>query len=319
MSGIQDRISNYAETSNRGGEPIFRFEDGAARVARGLGWFSIGLGLAELISPALIGRITGARNHRGLIRAYGVREIAAGVGILSGKQTATWLWGRVAGDAMDLASLGNVMQSSGERSRKATLGAVAVAGVTALDIWCASQLSSRDLGSSEYNSHAEASMIVNRSPAECYSTWRNFESLPRFMSYIQSVRATGDRTWHWVGRTAEGGPRVEWDAELTEDNPNQRIAWRTLPGSDFRQSGSVEFEAAPGGRGTIVRASMDYAATGVALAAAAATLLGKHPEQMIRKQLRRFKQAVETGEVITTEGQSAGRRNSVTWLDRIAR
>src|SRR5438270_1516565 len=72
------------------------------KLAKGLGWFSIGLGVAELVAPKTIARLVGSRNHSSLIRAYGVREIAAGVGILTTPKPSGWLWTRVAGDVVDL-------------------------------------------------------------------------------------------------------------------------------------------------------------------------------------------------------------------------
>src|SRR4051794_13144813 len=81
------------------------------RVARGLGWFSIGLGAAELIAPSFIARLIGSRNHRSLIRVYGLRELAAGAGILASREPAGWLWSRVAGDIVDLASFTGLLAS----------------------------------------------------------------------------------------------------------------------------------------------------------------------------------------------------------------
>jgi hypothetical protein len=109
-------------------------------LARALGWFSIGLGLAEVLAPRHMAQLTGVP-HPGLIQAYGWREIAAGVGILSSKRPAGWLWTRVAGDALDLATLGAAMAEGNGDAGKARVAAAAVAGVTALDVLCGMQLS----------------------------------------------------------------------------------------------------------------------------------------------------------------------------------
>src|SRR5690349_5770604 len=82
------------------------------RLLNGLGWFSIGLGLSEVFAPRKVAKLIGVRDRpatRKLLRSYGLREIAAGVGILSQSRPTTWLWGRVAGDLVDLASLGSAM------------------------------------------------------------------------------------------------------------------------------------------------------------------------------------------------------------------
>jgi len=282
------------------------------RVARGLGWFSIGLGAAELLAPGMIARVAGSRNHKSLMRMYGLRELAAGVGILATSRPAPWLWARVAGDMLDLASLGSVAADARNGPGKALFSIASVAGVTVLDVCTAAKLSE-----STGISRAEANMIIGLPPEECYRFWRNFENLPRFMTYLETVRSTGGSASHWVAR-GPGGARIEWDAEIVDDVPNQRIAWRSREGSEVYHAGSVEFQEASGGRGTIVRVQMDYGHPLRALEPVA-TLLGKDPEQMIRKELRRFKQVIETGEAITTEGQPAGRTSGATWLDRVAR
>ena len=106
-----------------------------------LGLFSIGLGLWELAAPRSVARVTGARLHPQLIQAYGLREIMAGVGIMSDHQPRGWLWARVAGDALDLATLGAAYaEARSEEDRQKVLASIAaVAGVTALDVLCAQE------------------------------------------------------------------------------------------------------------------------------------------------------------------------------------
>lgn len=102
-----------------------------------LGVFSVGLGLAELLAPRRVAELTGVR-HPKLLMAYGVRELAAGLGILLNRRPAMWLNARVAGDAMDLATLGYAYAEGRPRDLpKVLMAAAAVAGVTALDIVCA--------------------------------------------------------------------------------------------------------------------------------------------------------------------------------------
>ncbi|HEX6706708.1 MAG TPA: hypothetical protein VF169_18260 [Albitalea sp.] len=103
----------------------------ADRAARALGWFSVGLGLAELLAPRALGRAIGLRDGDGLLQAYGLREIATGVGLLTARNKAPWLWARVGGDALDLATLG----AMAEPRRAGTAAAIAaVAGVAAVDV-----------------------------------------------------------------------------------------------------------------------------------------------------------------------------------------
>src|SRR3954452_14930596 len=85
---------------------------GVRRRASGLGWLSIGLGAGEVFAPAAVATLIGARDQsrtRRLLRAFGARELACGIGILTGRRTAGWLWARVAGDTLDLAYLARLL------------------------------------------------------------------------------------------------------------------------------------------------------------------------------------------------------------------
>lgn len=108
-------------------------------VARFLGWFSIGLGAVELLAPGALGRFLGT-DRRGLLRGFGLRELAAGIGILASRRMTPWIWGRVAGDALDLAALGRAIARG--RRRNALIATGAVAGVTALDVLVGQRLTS---------------------------------------------------------------------------------------------------------------------------------------------------------------------------------
>jgi hypothetical protein len=105
--------------------------------------------------------------------------------------------------------------------------------------------------------------------------------------------------------------RVEWDAEITEERPNETIAWRSLPGSPLHTQGRVRFRAAPGNRGTVVTVHMRYEPPGGKVGAALAWLFGRSAEQEVREDLRRFKRLMETGEIPTTRGQPSGRGREV--------
>ena len=113
----------------------------AQTLAQGLGWFSIGLGLAELLAPRSLTRALGMQGHETLVQAYGLREIATGVAILSSKQPAPWVWGRVGGDALDISSLMPGLSEDNPQKHNVGLAIAAVAGVTVLDVICAQALS----------------------------------------------------------------------------------------------------------------------------------------------------------------------------------
>ena len=291
--GVQQRDRQYLNLQRQ----LASKNPAHEQIANGLGWFSIGLGLAEVIAPKALARFIGAQGrHTLLIRLMGLREITAGVGILTNPRPAHWVWARVAGDAMDLACLGAAFSSRDADHGRLKAATAAVIGVTALDIYNAQQLS-RDDNDSAIRVHT---ITVNQSPEEVYRFWRDFENLPRFMSHLESVRITGERRSHWVAK-APGGTTVEWDAEITKDVPGQLIAWRSVEGADVENSGVVRFDPAPGGRGTEVRVELIYNPPGGVIGAGVAKLFGEEPGTQIKGDLRRFKQVIETGEVIHSD------------------
>lgn len=276
-----------------------------AHLARGLGWFSIGLGLAELTAPRAIEKLVGvSADHRRLIRVLGLREIASGIGILMQAKPVESVWSRVGGDAIDLTFLSAAFTSPHARRGRVAIATAAVVGVTVLDVVCAQQLS-RNWKNRRGVIHHKKSVTVNRSAEDLYRFWRDFENFPHFMDHLQSVQVTGEGRSHWVANAPAGGT-VEWAAEITDDRPNERIAWRSLEGADVNHEGSVRFERAPGGRGTIVKVDMQYSPPGGALGATIAKFFGEEPGQQVYDDLRRFKQVMETGEVVLSEGSLHG-------------
>jgi uncharacterized membrane protein len=125
------------------------------------------------------------------------------------------------------------------------------------------------------------------------------------MRYLESVRKIDDRRSHWTAK-APFNRTVEWDAEITEDQANRRLAWRSLPGADVDNEGSVEFERAPGGRGTVVHVELRYDPPGGVVGATIAKLFGKEPSQQVQEDLRAFKQVMEVGEVVLSDSTAKG-------------
>jgi hypothetical protein len=125
------------------------------KLARGLGWFSVALGAAELLMPGALNRSLGMREHNTLVRGFGLREIAAGLGILLARDPTPWVWSRVAGDALDLASLASSLDSDNPRRGSAVAAFLSVAAVTAMDVFCArslgTQIAYRELPRRDYS------------------------------------------------------------------------------------------------------------------------------------------------------------------------
>lgn len=153
--------------------------------------------------------------------------------------------------------------------------------------------------------HVTHALTINRSASELYSFWRDFENLPRFMRHLDSVTKTDSKTSHWKAK-APLGQTVEWDAEVTSDIENERIGWKSLDGAFIPNSGVIEFLPTVD-RGTQVKVTMTYEAPGGTLGEWIAWALGEEPSLQIADDLRRFKMLMETGMIITTEGQPSGR------------
>ena len=114
------------------------------RTARFLGFFSLGLGVAELVAAGPMSRVLGLWGERGIVRAFGAREVGTGLYILSNDDHALGMWGRVAGDALDLGLLAAAAAKRNRRSENALVALAMVAGITALDIAVAVSLTRRD-------------------------------------------------------------------------------------------------------------------------------------------------------------------------------
>jgi uncharacterized membrane protein len=149
--------------------------------------------------------------------------------------------------------------------------------------------------------------IQNKSPEELYTFWHDFENWPTFMKNLQSVQIVNQTRSHWVVN-APLGNKIEWDAEMLIDRPNELITWASASGAAVANSGSVRFTPASPGRGTEVKLVLKYSPPGGAITDAIAKVFNESPEQQIVEDLRHFKMLMETGEIATTEGQSSGRR-----------
>jgi uncharacterized membrane protein len=152
----------------------------------------------------------------------------------------------------------------------------------------------------------ERSIVVNRAVHEVYHFWRNFENLPRFMDHLESVTVIDETRSHWVAK-APAGTRVEWDAAIHNEIEDQLIAWRSLPGADINNAGSVHFAPVGGGNQTEVRVVLSYEPPAGKLGAAVAKFLGEEPSKQVEDDLRRFKQVVEAAEIPSNSRHPAGR------------
>lgn len=153
--------------------------------------------------------------------------------------------------------------------------------------------------------HVQRSVTINKSQAELYQFWRNFENLPQIMNHLESVTVLDDKRSHWKAK-APLGTSVEWEAETSGEVENERISWHSVEGSEIPNSGVVEFRPTTN-RGTEVRVTLTYEPPAGKLGSWIAWLFGEEPSQQVAEDLRRFKSLMETGLIMKVEGQTSGR------------
>src|SRR5215211_7734080 len=280
------------------------------RLARALGWFSLGLGFAQIAAPSKVAQLIGVENDDETItvmRVLGAREIASGLGILTQPKPAPWLWARVGGDAMDLALLRMALSSPRSDRNRVAAATAAVAGIAAVDALCSTRLTAEiDAGGQTEampqsgDVHAKAAITVNAPIAEVYAFWEDFRNLPRFMGNFASVEVSGDGTSRWT-LNAPAGITLNLDVEIIGATANQRIAWQTVEGTTLNASGEVRFRSAPGGRGTEVVFDARFSPPGGELGKKIAGFFAEAMGTKIGSDLRRFKQLVELGEIVHSD------------------
>lgn len=149
------------------------------------------------------------------------------------------------------------------------------------------------------------SAIIQADADTLYQLWHHVEKAPQWQEQLKEVVITGPNTSHWV--LLRGNTTIAWDAEVVNDEPGKRIAWRST-GGDLETAGEVTFAAAPTGRGTMVTLLQEFKVG--KLASAWETLVGRNPKQGVIENLRHFKALAETGEIPRTQGQPHGPRGA---------
>lgn len=159
------------------------------------------------------------------------------------------------------------------------------------------------------------SVTINRPRDDIYAKWRDFTAFPQFMDNVRSVEKLDEKRSKWTIE-APAGAAVELVTEITADEPGRRIAWKSTEESSIATTGEVLFEDAAPGRGTIVRLVQSYTPPAGLIGKAVAKLFQREPNIQARRDLRRFKQLLETGEV-TTNASPSGRKSDTPTKARI--
>lgn len=141
-------------------------------------------------------------------------------------------------------------------------------------------------------------VTINRPRDELYAFWRDFTNLPSFMDNVERIKVLDGRRSHWTVK-APGGTHVEWTAAVTDEREGEYIAWASEEDASVPNSGRIEFRDAQGGRGTIVTATILYDPPAGIIGKVIAKMFQREPAIQARRDLRRFKQLMETGEVAT--------------------
>jgi uncharacterized membrane protein len=161
---------------------------------------------------------------------------------------------------------------------------------------------------------AVRAVTIGQPRAAVFAFFRDFKNLARFMENIERIDVLSETSSHWVVK-APAGHEVEWDPELVEERPGRLLVWRSVPDAEVKNHGRVEFRDAPTGRGTEVHATIVYEPPAGALGKIIATLFQKEPGQQAKRDLRRLKMLLETGEIATTDPDAAPRYKKSDALD----
>lgn len=165
----------------------------------------------------------------------------------------------------------------------------------------------QDVKDGYMRAHAAQTILVE--PQALYELWRDMESAPLWMEYVVSVTPLSATRSHWIFGNPDDpdAKRIEYDTEITADEPGRRIAWRSID-SDYDESGEVTFEPSFNDRGTLVTLVETVKVPGGSAGNALAGLVKRSPRQIVIEDLRHFKQLAESGEIPSVVGQPNGPR-----------
>jgi uncharacterized membrane protein len=211
---------------------------------------------------------------------------------------------------------GEAPESGNEALQRAVIGAAGIAAAVGIAWLAGKRFRNEENGETISDGPASAlrgkagkdapvirTVAVMRPREELYDFWRDFTNLPKFMDNIRSVETLDETRSRWVIE-APAGTSVEFVSRITQDEPGKVIAWESEEGADVRNSGRIEFLDGPPAHGTLVRATISYDPPLGTLGKLAAKVLQREPNVQARRDLRRFKQLMETGEVTSSAGPS---------------
>jgi hypothetical protein len=257
----------------------------APGLTTGLGWFSLGLGTTQLVAPGRLNRAIGIRNDassRFWQRFVALQELSAAAGILSRRRPTGWLWARTSADVLHLTMLGRAYRGRRESRARLATAIASVAGTFVADAYTSVRLTSdREATRKDHPMQGNASTTIRASQEQVAARWRAF------------------------AQDADGETRLG-PIEILGADPAGAIKWRTTDDANASASGITRFSRAPGDRGTEIHIHAEFDVMGGAVGAAVKKVKGDEPLQLIRDDVRRLKQLIETGEIARSDGSPTG-------------
>jgi hypothetical protein len=196
------------------------------RMADGLGWFSLGLGVPQLLAPGQVDQLTGVRDDaksRTAQRLVGVRELAAAAGLLGTDRRAPFVWGRVAGDAMDLLLLARAWMGKRASTSRLFAATASVAGITVLDVMTAVRMTNDPRTQKRRTTVKTAAVTLDVTREEAEAAWSRFAA---------DAGAPGTPTF----RPAPGRTATEVLLRVEESNPVVDTARKALGTEPYQQA-----------------------------------------------------------------------------------
>jgi uncharacterized membrane protein len=255
----------------------------ASELVRGLGYFSLGLGAVQLLAPAATNRLIGVRDDhttRRWQRLVGAQELLAAAAILPRRRPVETLWGRTSADIVHLAMLAVAYRTRRSSAARLGLAAGSVVGCLAADAFASVRMTTDpDLEQEGRAVTGHAAITIRASREELVARWQEFEQ----------------------GEHARLGP-----VEILDGEPAAGVRWRTAPGAARSAEGVLRLREAPGSRGCEIHIDIASEVPGGSVGAALQKVSGEEPLQLVRDDLRRLKQLLETGEIARSDGAPGG-------------
>jgi uncharacterized membrane protein len=278
--GGPPRLGDLARDSGVNGSAA----DPVSRLASGLGYFSLTLGTTQVIAPGLVDHLIGIRDDRTSRRwqrVVGLQELSAAAGILPQRRPLEWLWARTTGDVVHLTMLARAYRSRRESAARLGFAMASVLGCFIADAYASVRMTADpELTQEETKMKGHATMTIRAPREELATRWRSFEQEAPALARLGPIEIVGE------------------DAE--------RIEWRTTDAAKAQARGVTRFKQAPDDRGTEIHIDVEFDAPGGAIGAAVMKVTGEEPLQLVRDDLRRLKQLVETGEIARSDGAPSG-------------